>query len=495
MNNNGQLFKEFARTETPLHKFNKLLEDERVEKMREDEVLRSKEAAKAAADAAEPSRKKNKRSDEETARKKPKGPSGGRKELKPRRSCNVVVVKNDVEEAEQTADAAKNLMKLPTNQRQTSIVDKTEMDELCSSIVRGTMTQVREHSLLYWKIFRARNMRNIVNLWMNMNNRCNLRCSPDSETKDGPGVQSVMYRMNDNTMMISLFGESCIARNQLYYCAHTLNIAVDASQIPVNITSKKDDSDFYLVWLILRRFSNRLCVLCVDKDNNIVDTINTYVYDANLVGTDLIMSPLNLMTQYVARNTSNTRLISMRTSSRDIRGRLKTLETGNITNLFFSLKEVHAGDETFLKFDIYGVTQDARSFHTIFFNTSQIKHVPGNESPVAPVEMKSRFVELMKLAHLNHLLSLLSFSIKSMMTFITAQISQEVMLTIRYNINDQQSLEYLARYYQSCDDGKKDYDISVIRDLLKKAVDIYLCLSYDIVDLGSFHYNIQHKPF
>lgn len=508
MNHNDRLLKEFARRESNKQKFNRIVEDEQLQKEQELRLQEQQKEQERKEQKEQKEREQKEKDSKEQDRKRRATQSSNKKKA---RHDHANTNNNAANNRRKTAaddeggssdgdepNPARLLRSLPMNQRQTSIELKTMLDDLCNRVVKGTMEQVKEHCVLYWKIFHARNMRNIVNLWVNMNDRCCLRCSPSTDTKDGPGIQSVLYKMSDNTMMISLFNEASIQRNQLYYCAHTLNIGVNAPQIRVQITSKKDDSEFYLVWTILKKASDRLCVLCVDNDNNIVDTINTMVYDANQDGTDLIMTPLTLMSKFVAKN-NNTRLISMRTMTREIRTRFRTLELNNITNLLFSLKE--AGDPkkgSFLKFDIYGVTQDATSFHTIFFNNSQIKHIKDDgDGGAGPVDMHSRFVELLRLPHLNHLLSLLSFSIKSIMTFISSQIAQQLLMSIRYNIKDQAALESLARYYASCDDSspKKDYDVGVVRELLKKAADIYLCLSYDIVDLGTFHYNIQHQSF
>lgn len=380
--------------------------------------------------------------------------------------------------------------------RSMNVVNKCHMDELCQKIVAGTLDTVKEHCVMYWKIFRARNMRKIISLWSTMNARSCLRCHPSTDAKDGQGIQSILYNMRDNTMMISLFDEKYIQTNQLYYCSHTLNIAIFSNQVQVHLSSKKDDNEFVLVWIVLKQYSNRLCVLCVDKNNNIVDSINTVVYNSNEFGTDLITTPLNTLTQYVSRIApsnramSTTCLISMRTVSKDINSRLRTLEQGNIQTIYFALKE---GPGKCVKFDIYGVSQDYNSLHTIIFNDGQIKYIMcPSRAPESDNEFSTKLFEVLPMKHLNYVLSLLPFAIKSIVTFINMSIAQEVLMSIKYNVIDASALDTLVKYFAQTDEAQKPYDLQLVREMIKKVVDIYLCLTYEIVDLGTFHYIIRH---
>lgn len=391
---------------------------------------------------------------------------------------------------------------ITTMDRSMNAFNNSHMDELCKKVVGGTLDVVKDNCLMYWKIFRARNMRKIITLWSAMNIRSCLRCHPSTDGKDGQGIQSILYNMRDNTMMISLFDEKYIQTNQLYYCSHVLNIAIQSNQVQVHLSSKKDDNEFVLVWIILKQYSNRLCVLCVDKNNNIVDSIYTVVHNANEFGTDLITTPLNTLTQYVSRispsvkGVSTTCLISMRTDSKDINSRLRTLEQGNIQTVYFALKEgMSRGEKAArgVKFDIYGVSQDSSSLHTIIFNDGQIKYIMcPSRAPENDNEFNTKLFEVMSLKHINFVLSLLPFSIKSIVTFINMSISKEIMLSIKYNVTDSLALDNLVKYFVSNDETQKPYDAQLVRETIKKVIDIYLCLTYEIVDLGSFHYIIRH---
>lgn len=342
-----------------------------------------------------------------------------------------------------------------------------DLYSVINEVVRLPLEDAKKICSFYWKTQHIHEITNVIEIIHNLNQKCQLNISSENIH---------LFGMYENLKL----GFSCILNvsNDNFFNVHQMLIEMEPHFIRnMNIRRPTNEK---LFWLILKEHPNYLCVVRMNHNNNITDSMySNIINEQNIINNPTLLNLVyNDIPFLMSSSKENPFLVGLRIHTSMFSSQLMCLKKSDF--IHFQLNK--QGD--MLTFDIVSFAQNDNIYNRVRFPELPMKIVGDEEKKE---DVKNHLPNIISVPFINYLLCFVKFNQKKFHKLINYKLNKIAVLLLKSTIINRGELVDAQNKWLA---NKRILSSNVISILLKKHIIFHINIIYKTDNVYEFNLNL-----